>query len=966
MNARRWDEIQTAFDELVQLDASRRATRLASLGSTDPELHAALESLLVADAEASARLAPLDAGFLSPSPAAPDPLGLAGRTVSHFRVVEALGAGGMGLVYRADDSALHRTVALKFLRPQLGVDATARARFLREAHSAAALDHVNLCPIHEVGTTDDGLMFLAMPFYRGVTLNDRLEREGPLAVADALAIARQIAEGLACAHAAGIVHRDLKPGNVMLLPDGTVKILDFGLAKARNQSLTETGAVLGTVLYMAPEQIRGEAVDARADLWALGVVLYETLTGRTPFEGEQQIAIAQAILHNAPVPPTTHRADVPVMLEDVVLRLLEKNPDKRYASAADLLADLARVGTATTGVRQAVRRRWRRARQMLSSRGGQRLVVAAAIVLIAAGSYAAVALRGAAAAVAPARTAIAVLPFRDLSSDSSHTYFANGLQDEIINQLYKVPGLKVIGRGSVMAYGSVLTYGGEGRGSIKQIGEQLGVGSIVDATVQVSGNKVRVNIRLVDAATETPLWVQQYDRTLDDAFALQSDIARQIVPTVGVVLGNAEQHALADVPTAKSQAYLLYLQAKEIERRRNGFFSRENLDTAGRLYRQAIALDSGFALAHAALSGNYGWMYIMRFDMTRERLALQRAEAETALRLAPNSPAAHVAMAVALDVGPNSDHDAAQKEMQLAMQYAPPNDARMVGRNLSFYRLTGKWDEYETTFLKAVDLDPRNADFLNDYGGDTHVRMGRWADALHWYERAANITGDTAFVTLMRAWADVHWKGNLQRLRAWMAGDGGRAARRDGNGFLPMAFWYVMREPDSMLAALRVERQRVWTGAFQYEPVALWRATAHEMRGDLRAARAEYDSALVLADSGVKTFPDDHATHWARAAALAGLGRRAEALAEVQKVRDNFLFKDAWHREGMLLGIANVYVKLGDAEAAVAALDEVLSQKYASITVNTLRLYAEWDPIRDNPRFQALLVKYANHPNVRS
>ena len=960
MDARRWEEVQAAFDKLVQLDASGRATRLAALSSTDPELHAAIESLLVADAEASVRLAPLDNGFLSQATAAPDPLGLAGRTVSHFRVVEPLGAGGMGLIYRADDTALHRTVALKFLRPQLGLDATARARFLREAHAAAALDHVNLCPIHEVGATDDGLMFLAMPLYGGATLSDRLEREGPLAVADALAIARQIVEGLACAHVAGIVHRDLKPSNVMLLPDGTVKILDFGLAKARNQSLTETGAVLGTVLYMAPEQIRGDKVDARADLWALGVLLYEILTGRTPFEGEQQIAVAQAILHNAPVPPTTHRADVPVMVEDVVLRLLEKNPDKRYAVAADLLADLARVGSATEGLRHVLQRRWRRARNAFSSRRGRRLVLATAMVVIAAGSYAAVALKGAAAAVAPARTAIAVLPFRDLSADSSHAYFANGLQDEIINQLYKVPGLKVIGRGSVMAY-----IGGA-RGSLKQIGEQLGVGSIVDATVQISGSRVRVNVQLVDAATETPLLVQQYDRTLDDAFALQSDIARQIVPTVGVVLGNAEQHALADVPTAKSQAYLLYLQAKEIERRRDGFFNRENLDTAGRLYRQAIALDSSFALAHAALSGTHAWMYIMRFDMSPERLELQRAEAETALRLAPTSPEAHVAMSGALDVGPHSDHDAAHKEMQLAQRYAP-NDARMIARNLSYYRQTGNWDEYEKTFLKAVDLDPRNADFLRDYGGDTHVRMGRWADALHWYERAASITGDTSALPLLRAWANVHWKGDLQLLHAWMSGEGGRVARRDpsGNAFLLASYWYVTRQPDSMLAVLRMERQRVWQGSFQFEPVALWRAQAHEMRGDQRAARAQYDSALALADSGVRTFRDDYAPHWARAVALAGLGRRAEALEEVQKVRDNFLFRDLWLREDMLFGIAGVYAKLGDAEATVATLEEVLSQKCAGKTVNTLR-FAEWDRVRDDPRFQALLKKYANHPNVRS
>src|SRR5690348_12873180 len=256
------------------------------LASSDPDLHRALESLLRADAAAAADLRLIDTAFLLQSDHGSDPLGLTGRTISHFNLREALGAGGMGVVYRADDTRLGRVVALKFLFPHYNLDASAKARFLGEARAAAALDHPNLCIVHEVGTSDEGWLFLAMALYEGETLRARLTRDGAIHVREALPIARQIAEGLRAAHAAGIVHRDLKPGNIMLLPDGTVRLLDLGLAKARDQSISTTNEAFGTVSYMSPELVQGyNRFDEGVDLWALGVLMYEMLTGAKPFEG---------------------------------------------------------------------------------------------------------------------------------------------------------------------------------------------------------------------------------------------------------------------------------------------------------------------------------------------------------------------------------------------------------------------------------------------------------------------------------------------------------------------------------------------------------------------------------------------------------------------------------------------------------------------------------------------------------
>jgi serine/threonine-protein kinase len=249
MTPSRWEEIRAAFDMLVELDVAERENWLLGLTSSDPELRATVEALLAADSQVDLRLAPLESALLSGDSPSPDPLGLVGRTVSHFHIREPIGVGGMGVVYRADDTQLGRTVALKFLLPFYTLDVSAKARFAREAHSAASLDHRNLCLIHEVGASDDGRLFLVMPLYSGETLQARLTRDGPLSVSEGLDIARQVCEGLEHAHAAGIIHRDLKPGNVMLLLDGMVKILDFGLAKARDQSLSATSARLGTVSF---------------------------------------------------------------------------------------------------------------------------------------------------------------------------------------------------------------------------------------------------------------------------------------------------------------------------------------------------------------------------------------------------------------------------------------------------------------------------------------------------------------------------------------------------------------------------------------------------------------------------------------------------------------------------------------------------------------------------------------------
>ena len=368
MTPERWSAIRALFDDVVELEPREQRRRLREVATSDPELSAAAESLLAADASADERLKGLNfqlvAGGHAPRArdgSAEDPLGLAGCTLSHFTIAEPLASGGMGVVYRARDTHLDREVALKFPWPWFLRDASARQRFLREGRAAGALDHPNLCSIYEVGETDEGLIFLAMPLYSGETLKARLERDGRVPLPEAIAIFRQILRGVGAAHASGIMHRDLKPANLMVLPDGSVKVLDFGLAKVMEPSVTGSGTRRGTVAYMAPEQVRGLAVDARADLWALGVILYEMLVGRRPFDGEEDVVVAHAILHDEPALPSRMRAHVPPAIEDLVLHLLRKDPRRRVSSVAELERALAAADR--RGSDPLVRRTWHATRR---------------------------------------------------------------------------------------------------------------------------------------------------------------------------------------------------------------------------------------------------------------------------------------------------------------------------------------------------------------------------------------------------------------------------------------------------------------------------------------------------------------------------------------------------------------------------------------------------------------------------
>ncbi len=521
-----------------------------------------------------------------------------GKTLGHYRILEKIGAGGMGVVYRAHDERLDRDVALKVLPAGSLTDESARKRFRKEALALAKLSHANIAPIYDFDT-QDGTDFLVMERVGGQSLAQRLAA-GSLAEKEVATLGAQIAAALEEAHDQGIIHRDLKPANVLLTPKGQAKVLDFGLAKllrpvssTTTESFTETQATAGTLPYMAPEQLRGETADARTDLFAAGIVLYEMSTGQRPFREAIVSRLTDAILHQPPVPPRALNARISSELERIILKCLEKEPENRYQSAKELGVDLRRLAAPSAmpvAVIPAPRPKISLRRAVLS--GGVAVVLLLAVIAsVNVGAWRA---RLLGRAASPNIESLAVLPLANLSRDPEQEYFADGMTEALITDLSKISALKVISRTSVMQYKGV-------KKPLPEIARELGVDGVIEGSVQRSGGQVLITAQLIRAATDTHLWAESYERELRDVLALQSEVARAIASEIKVKLTPQEQTRLASARPVNPHAYELYLKGRFYWSKRTD----EGLKKSVGYFNQALEEDPTYALAWAGLADTY-------------------------------------------------------------------------------------------------------------------------------------------------------------------------------------------------------------------------------------------------------------------------------------------------------------------------------------------------------------------------
>ncbi|MGB7063277.1 MAG: protein kinase [Candidatus Zixiibacteriota bacterium] len=653
-----------------------------------------------------------------------------GKTISHYRVVRKLGEGGMGEVYLAQDTKLNRQVALKFLSEQFASDQSFKARFKREAQAAAALNHPNIITIHEVAEHQDR-PFIAMELVEGESLKELIERKD-LSIDRVTDLGIQISQGLAKAHQAGIIHRDVKPQNILIDKDGRARICDFGLAKLRREvMLTRTGTTVGTVAYMSPEQGQGKEVDQRSDIFSLGVVLYEMVTGQLPFKGEHEAAIVYSIVNDTPEPLARYKAGVPEELQKIVEKALRKDAETRYQSSADLTADLRELR------RQSTTAATLSSRSALGLGKGKRswavpivgVILLVAIVAVVAFLWSGrrdmpVVPGGEMTARTSWKNSIAVLPFRDFSPDKDQEYFCDGMTDAIIGKLSGLENLKVISMSSVMRFR-------DPERDIKEIGRELGVAAVLEGSIQKEDSTIRLSSQLVNAANGAHLWSETYDRELESVFAIQDEISQAIVNVLRIRLLGDDRTAFAKRHTDNLEAYNAYAQGRFLWNKR----TEENLTRAIGYFERAVQLDPDYALAYAGLADAYNVLPSNVGTPVEEVLPQAKEAAGKALELDDKLGEAHASMGLALKL--EGDLEGAEKEYLQAIQLNPAYAyahywyAMLLGE-------MGKREEGLRELERAFELDPLSVVILV-YLASTRWESGDSLQALELIQRALEI-----------------------------------------------------------------------------------------------------------------------------------------------------------------------------------------------------------------------------------
>jgi serine/threonine protein kinase len=657
-----------------------------------------------------------------------------GKTISHYNITEKLGEGGMGIVYKAQDLKLDRFVALKFLPPHLISSDEEKQRFIHEAKAASSLDHNNICAIHEIDEAEDGQLFISMAYYEGETL-DRKIKDKPLPIEEAINITIQIAHGLQKAHEKEIVHRDIKPANIMLTKEGVVKVLDFGLAKFSTQTkLTKEGTTLGTIAYMSTEQTRGEAVDHRSDIWSLGVIIYEMITGQLPFKGDYDQALMYGITNEQPKPLTGLRTGVPLELERIVNRCLSKDPQDRYQHADDLLSELnklkkeSKLKTIPT--------------QTASSKNLFKPVfLPAAIVFIVMVVILLYLLIPLDKESAPEwENSIAVLPFDNISNDPEQEYFCAGMTEQIISSLARLPKLKVISRTSVMKYKDTDK-------TIPEIGKELNVTHVLEGSVRKFGDRIRVTAQLIGTKDDFHIWTENYDREYKELFDVQDEVSEAIASNL---LEKTSVEKIARTKTKRPiniKAYEYFLQGKyfhymQPKGTESKIKKKENLQKSEEMFKKAIELDPNFADSYAGLADVYNSIYNW-FEMTDEErknnISLQEKYLKTAFKLDSTSAEAHFVNFFLHDIKAKK-HYAAEEydkfEHEIDEQFKSLRKAIRINHNHSdayhtlgyFYGTRGLDNLAVKCWTKSLELNPL---YYNRYHfrGIEYFRIGNYRQA---------------------------------------------------------------------------------------------------------------------------------------------------------------------------------------------------------------------------------------------
>jgi serine/threonine protein kinase len=876
--------------------------------------------------------------------------------LGNYQILEEIGRGGMGVIYRARQRHSRRIVALKRILSHHSDSRDTLVRFRREAEAAASLDHPNILPIYEVSESEDGLPFFSMKFAAGGSV---LENEAAFRgeIGKAVALAAKVARGVEYANSRGILHRDLKPGNVLLDGRGEPLVSDFGLAKWLDASsdLTRTLTIFGTPGYIAPEQASGPAsnLKATADVYSLGAILFDLIAGRPPFLGEHALSVIKQAEEKPAPKLRSIVSKVDRDLDTICARCLEREPTGRYQSAGKLAEDLERwLEGRPIAARpvSSVTRTWRWAK-----RNPKLAMSVAGCVLSGIGILVFATFAFLPGSPKPnqvvSEKSIAVLPFENLSDDKQNSYFTDGVQDEILTNLAKVADLKVISRTSVMQYKTGT------RRNLREIARELGVAHVLEGSIQRVGERLRISAQLIDARTDAQIWADHYDRNLTNVFAVESEIAEQIVSQLRANISPLEKSEIETPSTSDLAAHELYIRAKNLMARSVFVRPQESWLEAVRLLDEAVKRDPSFFDALCNLAAAHDVIYILGIDHSSERLASASAAIDRAKQLRPNSGEVHLALADHFYCG-YLDYDAAERELALARK-SLPNEPRVFELSAYINRRQGRWDESNENFDHALQLDPRNFSILQNLALTYHY-LRRYKEQAEVCDRALRIFPKDIGARLARAELELDWHANTAPLRSEID----TILAEEPGASLILADWRILlalNQRDYRLARAAISvlpADGAHNAGFSF-PHSWFEAVVARASGDSDAARVAFEAARrdvekEVTGAGAGAYGEPLSV---LALIDAGLGRADEAIREGRRALE-LLATDAVNRSIATEHLALVYAWLGKRREACEQLT-IAATLPGDVSYGQLRLHPNWDSLRGEAAYESVVASLA-------
>jgi serine/threonine protein kinase/tetratricopeptide (TPR) repeat protein len=867
-----------------------------------------------------------------------------------YELLEEVGRGGQGVVFRARQKSLNRTVALKVISLGQWASKAHLKRFRLEAEAAARLEHPGIVPIHEVGERD-GSCYFSMKFVEGGQLDEVASRE-PMPIRRAVELIAKVARTVHYAHEHGILHRDIKPGNILLNAKGEPHLTDFGLARLveSESSVTQTLDVLGTPSYMAPEQAVGNnaAVSSATDVYGLGGVLYRLLTGQPPFAGGATYETIKLLLDTEPKQPRLLNPKIDRDLSTICLKCLEKDPKRRYTSALALAEDLGRwlkhepILARHTGV-------FARGKKWVWRNPTSALLAASLIALVAAAGWI---ISKSELVRHPLPTGIAVLPFENLSVQREDgTAFVDGVQDDILTKLARIADLKVISRTSVMEY--------RDKPNVRQIGNDLRVSHVLEGSIGRIGTRFHMNAQLIDTRTDTHVWVEQYDRDLNELFAIQSEIAQKIAGQLRAKISPAEKLAIERKPTADLVAFELYSRAISLTPTSRGGGA-DSGQQAIDLLNEALARDPSFFEAYCALALADDQIYFFGFDHTPARLASAEAAIQEAFRIRPNAGEAHLARANHLYNG-YLDYDGALAELEVARQTLP-NDPRIFRLTGYIQRRQGHWEGSTRYLERALELDPRNITTLANLG-DSYGSLRRYAEQKSTFDRILTIEPNYLAAKAMRAFVEVNWKADTGPLRQLI--DDIRA--RNPAAMSQIAPWWLecalaKRDVTAAREALLASDKGPSGVDAVHFPRPFVEGVIARMANDEHNAQLAFAVAHAEQEKTVQAQPD-YGPAWCVLGVIdAALGRKEDALREGRRAVELLpVEKDSVNGLHMIEHLAMIAAWVGEKDLACEQLAKAIRYPMypSAVSYGELKLMPWWDALRGEPCFEKIVASLA-------